>query len=175
MTNLNAEWWQKVAGMNRRELLDDLVRAAEAISDAEEALKAHQKAEALRESVVIAHNRAEAELSLRRLGRSPHEKCLRIVLSNHHMADQGLRGMKLREEHVLMIPGWARGKYAEAVKENLMICGANWQNCRYAPSPETDRAEGLSNWGRTEAAVVDDMLSTVNSLLSRTLERTAES
>jgi hypothetical protein len=167
MMNLDSKWWQKVAGMTRRELLDELVQTASAVLDAEEALKEERR----RESVIIAATNQEAALSMARLGLSKRNRTVVLTGSSPH---ERLRGMKLKEEHVLMVPGWARGKNADQIKETLMACGVNWSNCRYAPSPETDRAEGLSNWGRTEAAVIDDMLETVNSLLSRTIERTAE-
>lgn len=172
MTKLDVVWWQKAAGLSRRELLDELVLATEAVADAEDALVAFQKSEKLRESVVVAFNLAEMDLSLSRLGRT--RSGVRTVLTNSYGAETKLRGSKLENKHVLMVPGWARGKYADEIKEFLAISGVNWKNCRYAPSPETDRAEGLSNWGRTEAAVVDDMLYTVNNLLARTLERTSE-
>lgn len=171
---LNSEWWQKVAGMTRKELLDALVREAEAHLGLQAALSKVNDAEKLRESVIVAATRTEAEISMARLGLKPYSNNRTFVLTASYLGNAGLRGRNLKTDHVLLVPGWARGKHADEVKRDLTICGVNWANCRYAPSPETDRAEGLSNWGRTEAAIVDDTIKTLSELMTRSLERTAE-
>lgn len=179
---VDAEWWRAVALMDRKALVDELFRERELRGDALDAAqiaaaetealqKIVNEREKLRDSVFVAATAQEAALSKSRLG---IDKRVTYVLTNSIEGGNLLRGRKLEPEHVLMVPGWGRGQYAEELKEALAISGVNWANMRYAPSPETDRAEGLSNWGRTEAAIVDDTLGTLNDLLSRTLERTAE-
>lgn len=182
MTNLDHNWWREVAPMSRRELLDAYVLETERNSDLqgeletaqdelEAEIKAQNEVERLRESVFVAYSAAEAALSRDRMGLNNK---FTVVATNFSEGGNALRGRKLEPEHVLMVPGWGRGQFAEKTKLALAACGVNWANLRYAPSPETDRAEGLSNWGRTEAAIVDDTLGTLNDLLSRALERTAE-
>lgn len=179
---VDAEWWRSVAQMDRKALVDELFKAEEARLTALDELGGVRNelsnfmndvmdADNLRDSVFIAATAQEAALSKKRLG---IDKRVTYVLTNSRDGGNLLRGRKLEPEHVLMVPGWGRGEYANELKEALAISGVNWANMRYAPSPETDRAEGLSNWGRTEAAIVDDTLGTLNDLLSRTLERTAE-
>jgi hypothetical protein len=116
-------------------------------------------------SVVIAFKRDEAELSLRRLGLPCTGRT--FVSTNDVHGGNNLRGMKLETEQVLMIPGWGRGEYATETRQILAAAGVNPANCLYAPSPETDRAEGESNWGRKEAEIVKDMTYTLGGLLDR--------
>lgn len=161
MSELNITWWKNVAKMSREELVA-------AYADASERGQQLLEAEKMRESVIIAYSMAEATLSLDRLRLTRQGRT--FVLTNTAHSVSKLRGMRLRPEHVLAIPGWGRGKYAHEVKVNLVACGVGSNCLRHAPSPETDRANGPSNWGRTEAETLSQLTRGLGRLLDETLE-----
>lgn len=161
MSDLNIIWWKRVAKMSREELVS-------AYADASERGQQLAEDSKMRESVIIAHNRAEAELSLSRLGLKSFGRT--IVLTNSRYSSTKLHGLRLKSEHVLAVPGWARGKYAHEVKSSLVACGVASDCLRHAPSPETDRANGPSNWGRLEADALSRLSVGMGKLLDETLE-----
>lgn len=162
------KFWKKIAGADRAKLVEIIAESERTKDEYVKRIAELQALNARRDSVIIAYSNLEASLSMNRLGLTPKGRT--VVLTNSTYSSERLRGRKLWPEEVLLVPGWARGKYADDVRRSIQPAGVRLDQVRYAPSPETDRADGPSNWGRLELGIVEDLTRTLGGLLDRTLE-----